>query len=60
LIDLLRVISFGSGTGMGTGSKAGIGSEIFFFLVILETSIRGERPLIKDLLFVVVYSSSIK
>jgi len=54
------VISFGSGTGMGTGSKAGIGSEIFFFLVILETSIRGERPLIKDLLFVVVYSSSIK
>jgi hypothetical protein len=37
VIDLLRVISDGSGTGMGTGSEAGIGSEIVFFLVFLET-----------------------
>jgi len=38
------VISVGSGTGMGTGSEAGIGSGIVFFLVFLETLIRGERP----------------
>ena len=37
VIDLLRVISVGSGTGMGTGSEAGIGSGIVFFLVFLET-----------------------
>jgi hypothetical protein len=34
----------GSGTGMGTVSEAGIGSGILFFLVFLETLIRGERP----------------
>jgi len=45
------VISVGSGTGMGTGSEAGIGSGIVFFLVFLETLIRGESRLS----FVVVY-----
>ena len=43
MIDLLRVIYVGSGTGMGTGSEAGIGSGIVLFLVFLETLIRGER-----------------
>jgi len=37
VIDLLRVISVGSGTGMGTGSEAGISFGIVFFLVFLET-----------------------
>jgi len=37
VIDVLRVISVGSGTGIGTGSEAGIGSGIVFFLVFLET-----------------------
>ncbi len=44
MIDLLRVIYVGYGTGMGTGSEAGIGSGIVFFLVFLETLIRGEKP----------------
>jgi len=35
--DLLRVISVGSGTGMGTSSEAGIGSGIVFFLVFCLT-----------------------
>jgi len=43
VIDLLRVIYVGSGTGMGTGSEAGIGSGIVFFLVFLETLIRGKK-----------------
>jgi len=35
-IDVLRVISVGSGTGMAKGSEAGIGSVVFFF-VFFET-----------------------
>jgi len=31
VIDLLHVLSVGSGTGMGTDSEAGIGSGIVFF-----------------------------
>ncbi len=37
VIDLLRMISVGSGTGMSTGSEAGIGSGIVLFLVFVET-----------------------
>jgi len=36
----------GADTGMGTGSEAGIGSGIVFFLVFLETLIRGERSVV--------------
>ena len=39
----VKIGSYLKVTGMGTGSEAGIGSGIVFFLVFYETLIRGER-----------------